>query len=433
VIFLPIHTVTPGQSLWKISLLYKVPYQTIAKANGLVAPYNLVIGESLYIPRVAQRHIVRQGESLWSISREYKVSIDALMDVNQIPASQAVYPGQVLIIPAEAHILGTIESNAYIEPSGAPQKETTEVTDVNNYLTYLSLFSYRVQEDGSLISPPNDQTIINAARAGRAAPLMSVTNFRSGTFDTKLASAILTDPAVQDVLINNILQTLGNKKFYGVNVDFERVSPSDRDLYTAFIRKLRDKVKPAGYVLSTALAPKLSATQIGAWYEAHDYGAHGALADFVILMTYEWGWSGGPPLPVAPINMVKKVLDYAVTVIPRNKIMMGTPLYGYDWTLPYTPGGRFARRVSPVQAVQLAKQYNTQIQYDQTAQSPYFRYTTANGQQHIVWFEDPRSILAKFRVIKQYGLRGISYWVLGSDFPQNWLMLADYFNIKKVI
>lgn len=432
-IFLPIHTVIPGQSLWRISQIYKVPYQTIAQANGLIAPYNLVVGESLYIPRIAQRHVVRAGETLWTISRNFNVSIDALMDVNQIPASQIVYPGQVLIIPAESHILGTIESNAYSEPSGAVEKETAAVTDVNNYLTYLSLFSYRVQEDGSLIPPPNDQTIINAARAGRAAPLMCVTNFRGGTFDTDLASAILTNSAVQDVLINNILQTLDNKNFYGLNVDFERVSPSERDLYTAFIKKLRDRIKPDGYVLSTALAPKISATQIGAWYEAHDYGAHGTLTDFVILMTYEWGWSGGPPLPVAPINQVRKVLNYAVTVIPRNKIMMGIPLYGYDWILPYVPGARFARRVSPVQAVQLARRYNARIQYDPTAQSPYFRYYDNNKQQHIVWFEDPRSILAKFRVVKEYGLRGVSYWVLGSDFPQNWLMLANYFNIKKVI
>ena len=422
-IFLPIHTVIPGQSLWKISLQYKVPYQTIAKANGLGAPYNLVIGESLYIPRIAQRHIVRQGETLWSISRQYNVSIDALMDVNQIPPSQVIYLGQVLIIPAETNILGTIESNAYIEPTGAPQKETAEVADVNDYLTYLSVFSYRVQEDGSLILPPNDQATINTARAGRAAPLMTVTNFRSGTFDTELASTILTDPAIQETLINNILQTLSNKKFSGVNIDFERVAPAERDLYTAFIKNLHDKIKPQGYTTSTALAPKLSAEQIGAWYEAHDYGGHGAVADFVIIMTYEWGWSGGPPLPVAPINMVKRVLDYAVTVIPRNKIMMGIPL----------AGGRFAKRVSPVQAVQMAIQYNAQIQYDQTAQSPFFRYYDENRRQHIVWFEDPRSILAKFRVVREYGLRGVSYWVLGSDFPQNWLMLEDYFNIKKVI
>lgn len=428
-----LHTVTPGQSLWQISRIYNVPISSIAEANGLNPPYNLVIGQSLYIPRVARRHIVRAGESLWSISQRYDVSIDSILDVNSIPPSQIIYPGQVLIIPAESNRFGTIEVNAYIEPVGAPARELQTFREVDDYLTYLSLFSYRVTDTGSITPPPNDQQLISAARQNRVAPLMVLTNFRGGTFDTGLADIILKSPSVQQTLINNIIQILRQKSFYGLNVDFERVSPASRDLYTQFLIKLRDTLKPLGYSLSVALAPKISAAQVGAWYEAHDYGAIGSIADFVILMTYEWGWSGGPPLPVAPINQVRRVLDYAVTVIPRNKIMLGMPLYGYDWTLPYIPKGQFARRVSPVQAVERASRYGSNIRYDQAAQSPYFNYTDERGIQHVVWFEDPRSVYAKFRLVNQYRLRGVSYWVLGSAFPQNWLLLEDLFNIRKVI
>lgn len=432
-ILLPLHIVKQGESLWQISRVFNTPVRSIAAANGLTAPYVLVVGQCLYIPKVAQTHLVSPGETLFSISRQYNIPVNVLADVNQIGPNLTVYPGQVLIIPAESKAFGTIEVNAYIEPVGTPEREAQLVREVVDALTYLSIFSYRVQENGTLIPPPNAQVLINTARNGRAAPLMVITNFRGGTFDTELADTILTNNEIQDTLINNILEALRSNRFYGVNVDFERVPPKDRDLYTDFIRKLRDRIKPEGFAISTALAPKISAEQIGAWYEAHDYGAHGALVDFVILMTYEWGWSGGPPLPVAPINEVKKVLDYAITVIPRNKIMMGTPLYGYDWILPYTPGGPFARRVSPVQAVQIALRYGAEIQHDQTAQSPFFRYYDEQGREHIVWFEDPCSILAKFRVVNEYGLRGLSYWVLGSSFPQNWLMLEDYYNIRKLI
>lgn len=428
-----IHTVQPGESLWEISREYKVPYESIAQANGLKPPYTLVIGENLYIPIVQKRHLVRRGESLWSISQLYDVSIDTLMDVNKIPPSQVIYPGQVLIIPAESNILGTIEVNAYIEPSGPAAQELKIVTDVDDYLTYLSLFSYRIQEDGTIIPLPNDQVLIDAARRADVAPLMVLTNFRGGTFDTELADAILKNPTLQDTLINNIISTLRRKNFYGLNVDFERISPSSRDLYTGFLKRLRDRIKPLGYSLSVALAPKQSATQIGAWYEAHDYGAIGSIADFVILMTYEWGWSGGPPLAVAPIDQVRKVLNYAVTVIPRKKIMMGMPLYGYDWALPYIPKGDFARRVSPVQAVERAARYGANIKFDGPSQSPYYYYHDERGNQHVVWFEDAKSVLAKFRLVKEYGLRGVSYWVLGSDFPQNWLLLEDVFNIRKVL
>jgi spore germination protein len=262
---------------------------------------------------------------------------------------------------------------------------------------------------------------------------MVITNFRGGTFDSQLADVILKDTGVQDTLIENVLTTMRTKGFYGLNIDFERVPPEDRDLYTTFLRRVRDRIKAAGYELSVALAPKQSAAQVGAWYEAHDYGAIGSIADFVILMTYEWGWSGGPPLAVAPLNEVRKVLDYAVTVIRREKILMGIPIYGYDWVLPYNPKGQFARRVSPFEAVQRAARNGARIQFDMTAQSPFYRYYDASGTQHVVWFEDARSVLAKFRLVNEYGLRGVSYWVLGSRFPQIWLVQEDLFYAQKLI
>src|SRR5690625_1698809 len=148
--------------------------------------------------------------------------------------------------------------------------------------------------------------------------------------------------------------------------------------------------------MSTALAPKTSATQKGIVYEAHDYHAHGEIADFVVLMTYEWGYSAGPPMPVSPINEVRKVVDYALTEIPANKILLGQNMYGYDWTLPVVSGGEMARALIPEQAISLAREQQAAINYDETAHAPYFTYIDAVEKQHVVWFEDARSIQAKF-------------------------------------
>jgi spore germination protein len=117
--------------------------------------------------------------------------------------------------------------------------------------------------------------------------------------------------------------------------------------------------------------------------------------------------------------------------MPASKIMMGQNLYGYDWTLPYVQGGKFAKALSPQAAIDLARSVNAAIQYDYTAQAPHFSYWDNQGKHHIVWFEDARSIQAKFDLVKELGLRGVSYWKLGLSFPQNWLLIDDNFNVVK--
>ena len=156
----------------------------------------------------------------------------------------------------------------------------------------------------------------------------------------------------------------------------------------------------------------------------------GAAANRAMLMTYEWGYSQGPPMAVAPINMVRRVVDYAITAIPREKLSLGIPNYGYDWALPYERGVTRARTINNRQAVQIAIDFGVDIRFDETAMSPYFRYWQY-GIQHEVWFEDVRSIKAKFDLIKEYGLSGAGYWQLMSFFRANWLMLDQMFYIER--
>ena len=108
---------------------------------------------------------------------------------------------------------------------------------------------------------------------------------------------------------------------------------------------------------------------------------------------------------------------------------MGIPLYGYDWPLPFERGVTKARTIGNIEAVQIAREQGVDIQFDETAQSPFFRYTD-NGIEHEVWFEDVRSMQAKFDLIKEFGLRGAGYWQIMQLFRANWLLLADNFAIS---
>ena len=426
---LQIHVVESGDTLFSIANLYRSSIFAITEANELDTP-NLVVGQSLVIPIVGQYYFVQPGDSLYTIAQQFNMTYEELARINNIPINMTFPVGLRLYIPPRPK--GNITSLGYAEPIGGSVSTTLEnaVMAAAPLLTYLAPFSYRVNRDGTL-SPPPLNNFKQIAMNNRTNISLVITNLEGATFNSDLAHIILTVTAVQNKLIDNVINTATTEGFQEVHVDFEFIFPEDRDAYNDFLRALKARTEQAGLLLSTALAPKTSSTQQGLLYEAHDYAAHGEIADFVVIMTYEWGYSAGPPLPVSPINEVTRVLQYAVTEISPNKILMGQNLYGYDWTLPFVQGESFARAVSPQQAIRIAREHGVAIQYDEIAQAPSFHYFDTEGQEHVVWFEDARSIQAKFNLIKQMGLLGIAYWKLGLAFPQNWLLLADNFHVTK--
>ncbi|HEY0826474.1 MAG TPA: glycoside hydrolase family 18 protein [Bacilli bacterium] len=423
-----IEVVDAGESLWSIGSRYGVNPEVLARANGLAVTDRLVVGQALVIPLTNRRHTVQAGETLWRIARRYGVSVQDLAQANNLSNPESISPGLVLTIPERMKM--TIESNGYLQPTNT-ERDRTMVNQVAANLTYFSMFHYVVLRSGDLVNL-QDEIARTAVNQTNSVSMMVISNFEEGNFSPEVARAILTDSAVRERLITNVLTIMNNKGFRALNIDFENLNPADRELYNSFLREITARVRAAGYLISTALAPKISEAQVGAWYEAHDYATHGQIVDFVIIMTYEWGWSGGPPMAVAPIPQVRQVLDFAVSVIPNNKIMMGAPLYGYDWTLPYVRGGKFARSLSPQAAVVQARNVGANIQFDPVSLAPFYKYYDNEGKQHVVWFEDARSMQAKFDLIKEYRLRGISYWVLGNPFPQNWSLLYDNFIIRKL-
>ena len=134
-------------------------------------------------------------------------------------------------------------------------------------------------------------------------------------------------------------------------------------------------------------------------------------------------------MAVAPLPNVRRVVEYALTEIPAEKLWLGVPLYGYDWPLPFVQGRTKARSLSPQEAVALAVRYRVEIQYDQQSQAPWFRYTDEAGVLHEVWFEDARSIRAKLELARSRGLYGVGYWNLMRPFPQNWALLNSLYEI----
>lgn len=183
--------------------------------------------------------------------------------------------------------------------------------------------------------------------------------------------------------MQSILETVQARHYFGLDVDFEYVLPEQREAYAAFITRLREALNPLGCPVIVALAPKTSAAQRGLLYEAHDYTLLGAAANAVFLMTYEWGYAYGPPMAVAPAGAGARRAGLCPDRRCAGEDLHGaSPLYGYDWPLPFVSGETRAESLSPVQAVERALRHDIAIQYDAAAQAPYYHYTDRGGREH---------------------------------------------------
>lgn len=419
------HIVKSGEYLWKIAQQYNITVQTILQNNiQITDPESISPGLVLYIP-AASTHRIQSGENLWQIAQIYGVSLQNLIKANNIANPNLVYPGTILVIPGKPK--PPIIVNGYIYRYG--ENAVPVVHKDGKFLTYLSPFAYLIKEDGGLESI-HDVPAIQAGLAEKVIPMMSITNFTTTSLGENLAHIVLNNPQIAERLLTDIINIMKAKGYLGLNVDFENVLPIDREAYNRFLELTVTRLHAEGFFVSTAVAPKVSGEQRGLLYEAHDYEAHGRIVDFVILMTYEWGWRKGPPQAISPLNQIKRVLDYAITVIPREKIHFGFQIYARDWLLPHVQGQE-AQTFDCQEAIMRAVRYGADIQYDSVTQSPFYRYTDEQGRGHEVWFEDARSAQAKFDTVKEYNLKGISYWALGYPFPQNWALLQDNFAIRK--
>lgn len=278
-----IYTVKPGDTLAAVSRRYGLSPIRIAADNGLSDMSRLVPGQNLLINVDSVRYILEEGQTLFSLSQEYGVPLEELIEANPELNPLDLRPGETVMIPvARREQRRPILVNGYAYPS----INTNSLNCVLPFLTFISPFSYKLTPTAELVSPDDSDLIFRAQRSA-VMPIMVVTNIFDKGFSTETLSGILSSPELQDRLIGNILAELTGKNYYGVNMDIEYIAPEDRERYNAFLERLTERLHNEGFIVMTALAPKISADQPGLLYEAHDYAAHGRIVDYIILMTYE--------------------------------------------------------------------------------------------------------------------------------------------------
>jgi spore germination protein len=387
----------------------------------------LVVGESLLVLSPEETYTVKDGESLAQIADSYGVSIMQLVRNNpQLANRMYIYPGEELIISLTDEKQAELSINGY----ALPFIDNNVLQETLPYLTYLTIFYYRITNDGELVDI-KDQELINAAREYHVAPIMLISTLTAnGTSDVAAAHDILTSLDRQENLITNVLENLKTKNYYGLNIDMQNIAQEDKQLFVDFIANISDRVKQEGYPVFITLTPHTFPTGTNAMYLGPEYTTLGQLTDSTMLLSYEWGRADSPQ-PALPLVEVKALLDYSVTQIPPEKINIGLPTIGYVWQLPFIAGASIANAISHNSALTLAGEVGAEIQHDDASEAPYFSYITDN--EYVVWFRDVRSIAALLKLVVEYGLEGIGIWNIMQFTSGIWVMINAQFEIRKVL
>lgn len=422
-----IHVVQPGDTIYSISGTYNITVDKLIKDNGLEDIPQLVIGQTLVIVYPAISYTVQEGDTLEYIANNFEVSIIQLLRNNPYLADREyIYPGEVIAI--KYNRIGTIITNGFVYPF----IDLNILRKTLPFLTYLTIFNYRATPEGYIISL-DDEKIINLAKSYGVAPIMLLSPLSTLSGDNySISYNILYNEEIQDRLIYNVLNTMKAKGYYGLNIYIENVHPEVIESIEIYLKKFTTILNNEGYPVTITLTPTTFDSQDNFVNGKINYTNIANTVDNILLLSYAWGYSYGPPGAVTPVNKIIETINKIIPQIPAPKLNIGITAIGYDWQLPYIEGVSRASALSSNAVLQLAAAENATIMFDEVSLAPYFYYSDNNQNNtpnHIVWFKDARSINELLNIKTEYDVYGISIWNVMEFNTQMWLLINVHYDI----
>lgn len=420
-----IYTVKKDDTLYTIAERLGADIDRIILDNQLDETEDLVVGQSLVIRSPLSYHTVCEGENIYSIAEKYRVTIDQIWQNNvDIGGRTTLTVGQRIVINDVPKIYkNSVSTSAYVYP-GVKRELLMSILP---YLTYLTVFSYGIEEDGYL-SEIDDEDIIALAKEYGTSPIMHISNIDyNGNYSPELVNSVLSENESQNIFIGNILRKVTEKRYSGVILDIEYIPRELSEKYAIFLEKLDEKLGSGGYKLWIALPPKSKDSYDDILREGYDYKIFGEVSDKVVLQTYGWCNTYSEAGAISPFDKVYDVCDYARKNIDTKKLFLGIPNYGYDWST-----GDSALPLGNREAIKIAREKGGEVKYDASASSPHFEYYDAEGCLHSIYFEDVRSISALLSLINEFGFCGLSVWNAMKLDPELWVLINGSYRIEKV-
>ena len=310
-------------------------------------------------------------------------------------------------------------SSVWLAPWDAAS--ATAVIDNRASITEANPVWYVLSTDGSITPNWNAENAeVRKAFAGKRI-VPTIQNFTGGKWDEVVVARLLASPDARRGHIDAILQLVREHGFDGIEIDYEGLPGTSRDVFSSFITELGTELRRHHKRLAVTVVAKDRPRLDWPGPGAQDWKVIGAAASSVKIMAYDNHFPGGPAGPLAPLQWLEGVAKYAKQTIPARKQVFGLAWYGYDWQ------GTVARNVTYPQAMALAKAAGVPVARDENGEL-HFRY-----EDHEVWFQDAESYRIKTAyLIKHHPwIGGFAHWRSGSEDPQVWIDV-DRLNRRRV-
>lgn len=364
------------------------------------------------------QYMVAKGDTLFSIAKRYNTTIEALMSMNHL-SSDSIQLGQTLHMPITA---SEVINLGYMYFGNTKQYIST-VNSTGHTVNIVSPTYFDINPDGTLkLTYQVDPNFINTMhRQG-----IRVVPFLSNHWNRDVGRAMLQN---KELAARQIADAVARYNLDGVNVDIENITEADRANYTEFVRLLRSMI-PNTKEVSVAVAANPNGWNTG-WHGSYDYKSLAKYADYLMIMTYDESYTGGPAGPVASTSWVEKSIQYAINQnVPRDKIVIGIAQYGRYWMSGQSTGGY---GISNTQVESMIAKYNGVVEFDPISKSPKVTIiikagdpktvvseTTLGAGTYTIWYENEESIRYKLELISKYNIRGVGNWSLGQETTNVW-------------
>ena len=423
-----LHVVQAGETIDTIAQEYGKSVESIIQDNELANPYSLAVGQAIVIVYPKEVYTIQEGDTLEGIAIAHNVSLMQLLRNNPyLSDREFIFPGETIVISYDDTDNPDITTNGYAFPyiNQAILRKTLP------FLTYLSIFSYSISAEGEL-NNIDDMEIINLAKAYGVAPIMVISSITAtGAASNDILHSLLNDQEKVNLLIDNILNVLRSKGYYGVNIDIPNVSPEDTPVFNSIISEISDRLHSENFKIFITITPITFEIYADPSHQIPDFTEIGMKVDGINLLSYSWGRSYDIPIEIIPFYVFRFLLNLYTKQGILEKTTVGISTIGYIWDIPYIEGTSNATSITDTNAVILASELNATIYFNQMNLTSYF-YLFKYDNNSFVYFNDARGIDARAKLVPEYGLEGITIWNIMNYFAQLFLIINTQYTIVKV-